>query len=82
MPWIEAPHEDEWDESAASLKAEVTDPKWDRVDWIMRIHALDPGSMYAHNVLYRQAMKGTSTLRKVDREMIALVVSQVNDCHY
>lgn len=82
MPWIEAPHEDEWDESAASLKAEVTDPEWGRVDWIMRIHALDPGSMNAHNVLYRQAMKGTSTLRKVDREMIALVVSQVNDCHY
>lgn len=82
MPWIEAPHEDEWDESLDSLKDEVIDPKWDRVDWIMRIHALDPGSMNAHNVLYRQAMKGTSTLRKVEREMIALVVSQVNDCHY
>lgn len=82
MPWIEAPHEDEWDESLASLKDEVVDPKWERVDWIMRIHALDPGSMNAHNVLYRQAMKGTSTLRKVEREMIALVVSQLNDCHY
>ena len=82
MPWIEAPHEDEWDESVAALKDEVIDPKWNRVDWIMRIHALDPGSMNAHNVLYRQAMKGTSTLRKVDREMIALVVSQVNECHY
>ena len=82
MPWIEAPHEDEWDDSFASLEDDVTDPKWGRVDWIMRIHALDAGSMNAHNVLYRQAMKGTSTLRKVDREMIALVVSQVNECHY
>jgi len=82
MPWIEAPHEDEWGEDLDSLKDEVIDPKLDRVDWIMRIHALDPGSMNAHNVLYRQAMKGTSTLRKVEREMIALVVSQVNDCHY
>lgn len=82
MPWIDAPHEDEWDESFDELKNDVVDPKLDRVDWIMRIHALDGGSMNAHNVLYRQAMKGTASLRKVEREMIALVVSQVNDCHY
>lgn len=82
MPWIDAPHEDEWNEALRHLKEDVTDPKWDRVDWIMRIHALDPGSMTAHNVLYRQAMKGTASLRKVDREMIALVVSKLNDCYY
>lgn len=82
MPWIDAPHEDEWGDEFAELKREVTDPKWGRVDWIMRIHALDQGSLEAHHVLYRQAMKGTGTLRKVEREMIALVVSQVNDCHY
>ncbi len=82
MPWIDAPHEDEWPEGMAALKDEVIDPKWNRVDWIMRIHALDEGSMVAHNILYRQAMKGTASLRKVDREMIALVVSSVNECHY
>ena len=82
MPWIEAPHEDEWDGDLAALKEEVVDPVHHRVDWIMRVHALDPGSMNAHNVLYRQAMKGTAGLRKVDREMVALVVSQANDCHY
>lgn len=82
MPWIDAPHEDEWDESLDALKDEVTDPDWDRVDWIMRIHALDAGSLKAHNVLYQQAMKGTATLRKVEREMLALVVSKVNGCHY
>jgi len=82
MPWIDAPHEDEWDSDMADLKDEVIDPTHSRVDWIMRIHALDRGSMAAHNEIYRQAMKGTSTLRKVEREMIAMVVSQVNDCHY
>lgn len=82
MPWIEAPHEDEWDHRFDGLREEVTDPKWGRVDWIMRIHALDPASLNAHSVLYRQAMRGTPTLRKVEREMIALVVSLVNDCHY
>ena len=82
MPWIDAPHEDDWAEEADDLKADLVDPVWKRVDWIMRIHAIDPESMKAHNVLYRQAMKGTKSLRKVEREMIALVVSKTNDCHY
>ena len=81
-PWIDAPHEDEWDDDLSSLRDEVTDPAHDRVDWIMRIHALDAGSLRAHNLLYRQAMTGTASLRKVEREMIAMVVSGVNDCHY
>lgn len=82
MTWIDAPHEDEWGPEFETLKPQVTDPVHERVDWIMRIHALDAGSLEAHNTLYRQAMKGTPTLRKVEREMIALVVSQVNECHY
>ena len=82
MPWIEAPHEDEWEGDLDELKEDVVDPVHGRVDWIMRIHALDAGSLNAHNVLYRQAMKGTKTLRKVEREMVAVVVSQANDCHY
>ena len=82
MPWIDAPHEDEWDESFDELRPQVTDRTFRRVDWVMRIHALDAGSMDAHNVLYRQAMKGTATLRKVEREMVALVVSKTNGCHY
>jgi alkylhydroperoxidase family enzyme len=82
MSFIEAPHEDGWEGDLADLRDQVIDPNHDRVDWIMRIHALDAGSLNAHNVLYRQAMQGTKTLRKVDREMIAVVVSQANECHY
>lgn len=82
MPWIDAPHEDAWEGDLEALKKAVIDPTHQRVDWIMRIHALDAGSMDAHNVLYRQSMKSTKTLRKVEREMIAVVVSQANDCHY
>ena len=82
MPWIDAPHESEWPPEMDELKNEVIDPAHERVDWIMRIHALDPSSMNAHNVLYRHAMRSTASLRKVEREMIAVVVSQINDCHY
>jgi len=82
VPWIEAPHEDEWEDELARLKERVIDPKWNRVDWIMRIHGLDVGSLEAHDILYRQAMKSTRTLRKVEREMIAVVVSGIKECHY
>ena len=82
MPWIDAPHEDDWPEEIDGLKDQVIDPIHERVDWIMRIHALDPDSLAAHSTLYGQVMKSTASLRKVDREMVALVVSQANDCHY
>jgi alkylhydroperoxidase family enzyme len=52
------------------------------VDNIMQIHALNPDGMKAHSALYQSAMSGTKTLRKVDREMIALIVSDANECHY
>ncbi|MCI0424268.1 MAG: hypothetical protein L0Z49_04890 [Actinobacteria bacterium] len=80
MPWIDAPHEEDWEDDR--LRAAVTDPRWSRVDWIMRVHALDPRSVEAHHVLYRQAMRGTPGLPKVDREIIALLVSKANQCHY
>jgi alkylhydroperoxidase family enzyme len=82
MAWIDAPHEDEWQDELDELKPEVLDRPHGRVDWIMRVHALDAGSMRAHDVLYRQAMRSTRSLRKVEREMIAVVVSGINECHY
>ncbi|NOX30910.1 MAG: hypothetical protein GXP35_12810 [Actinobacteria bacterium] len=38
--------------------------------------------MAAHLAVYESAMAGTKSLRKVEREMIALVVSLENNCHY
>lgn len=82
MTWIETINEDQWDGQLAELRPRVTDPTTDKVDNIMAVHSLDPGSMKAHLTLYQQAMRGTKSLPKVDREMIALVVSKTNGCHY
>jgi len=82
MPWIETLHEDEWSGDLGAMKGRVIDPNYQQVDWIFRIHSLDASSMDVHLGLYQQAMKGTKTLRKVKREMIALVVSTANECHY
>ena len=53
-----------------------------QVDNILKIHSLHPAGLAAHLELYTAAMRGTASLRKVDRELIAFVVSQINDCHY
>jgi alkylhydroperoxidase family enzyme len=82
VAWIKTPDDREWVGELAEYRDQVVDRDHDRVDYIMAIHGLDAGSLKAHQVLYAQAMKSTKTLRKVDREMIALVVSAANECHY
>ena len=52
------------------------------VDNILRIHSLNPKSLQVHYDLYRHLMYGPSDLSRAEREMIAVVVSRVNDCHY
>ena len=82
MTWIETVNEDNWDDQLAELRQRVADRATGTVDNIMAVHSLDAGSMKAHLTLYQQAMRGTQSLPKVDREMIALVVSKTNGCHY
>lgn len=82
MAWIDMPDDREWVGELAEFRDQVVDRDHDRVEYIMAIHGLDVGSLKAHQELYVQAMKSTKSLRKVDREMIALVVSAANECHY
>ena len=82
MAWIETIREDEWAGELADLYDRVADKAAGRVDNIMQIHSLNPAAMAAHDILYRSAMAGTATLRKVERELIAMTVSMLNDCHY
>lgn len=52
------------------------------VDNILKIHGPNPPSMETHYELYRTLMHGRSGLSRVQREMIAVVVSSINECHY
>ena len=52
------------------------------VDNILKIHSLNPRSLRAHFDLYKTLMRGRSPLSRVQREMIAVVVSAANRCHY
>ncbi|HZA27617.1 MAG TPA: carboxymuconolactone decarboxylase family protein [Actinomycetota bacterium] len=82
MAWIRTIDEKSADERLAELYERMVDPAYGRVDNIMQIHSLHPEGMQTHWDLYRSVMAGTPTLPKVDRELVALVVSLVNDCHY
>ena len=84
MSWIRVVPDSAWPstDGLAEQYERVVDRTFERVDNIMAIHSLNPASLAAHNALYTSAMSGTATLRKVEREMIAMVVSLENHCHY
>jgi len=82
MSWIRTIPAAEADERLAALYARVVDPETGQLDHVMQVHSLHPEGLAAHDALYRAVMRGTKTFRKVDRELVALVVSQANACHY
>ena len=60
-------------------------PAGDRVpdrDNIVRVHGVHPAVMRLHYALYDELMRGASPLTRVQREMIAVVVSASNGCRY
>jgi len=65
----------------ARLYASVASPPA-RVDNVLAVHSLNPTGLEAHLGLYRAAMRPTEGLGAAEREMIAVVVSAANGCHY
>ena len=49
---------------------------------ILRIMSPNPEVLSASMALYTQVMHGPSPLSRGQREMLAVTVSKVNDCHY
>lgn len=60
-------------------------PERDRVpdtDNILRIHGVHPRVMRHHYDLYVELMHRPGPLSRCQREMIAVRVSALNECHY
>lgn len=53
-----------------------------RVFNILRIMSLNPAVLETSMGLYMAAMKGPSPLSRRERELVAVVVSQLNHCRY
>jgi uncharacterized peroxidase-related enzyme len=49
---------------------------------VLRAYSIRPRHLVLWNVLYDELMRGESGLTKAQREMIAVVVSTTNRCHY
>lgn len=49
---------------------------------VVRAMSLRPRVLRASMALYREIMFGPSPLSRAERELIAVVVSRENDCHY
>lgn len=80
--WIEVVPESQ----AQGLLRELYEKEWDKqhqlVDNILKVHSLHPETLRAHVDLYRTVMYGKSAITRPEREMIGVVVSAINQCHY
>ena len=81
MAWIEVVPGDEAEGRLKDLYDKYREP-WGGVDHIVSIHSLNVKSMKTHYDLYAHLMRGRSELSRAQREMIAVVVSGANGCHY
>ena len=81
MAWIRMINEEDAQGELSGLYKQVREP-WGGVDNILKIHSLNPESLRGHFELYKTLMRGRSDLSLIQREMIAVVVSAVNQCHY
>lgn len=53
-----------------------------RVWQIIKVKSLNPPALKHSTALYATLMHGPSPLSRAQRELIAVVVSKANDCHY
>lgn len=81
MAWIRVIDEEEAEGRLAELYAKYEEPEGG-VDNILKIHSLNVPSLRAHFDLYATLMRGRSDLSRAQREMIAVVASGANRCHY
>ncbi len=81
MAWIRVVAENEADGDLRDFYDAHKTPSGE-VDNILKIHSLNPDSLRGHFDFYRTLMFGKSDLTRPQREMIAVVVSAINKCHY
>ncbi len=80
MAWIRMIQEQEAQGKLKQIYDRLTD-SWGVVN-ILKVQSLNPTALVAHYELYKPLMRGRSGLSRVQREMIAVVVSAANHCHY
>lgn len=81
MAWIDVIDEDEAEGKLAELYEEIRSSRG-KVANIMKIHSLHPEAMEKHLEFYLTIMFKRAGLSRKQRELIATVVSSINQCQY
>jgi len=81
MAWIKTISEEEA-EGRVKRQYDAAIRRAGRVYNIVKINSIKPDIMQTFVQLYSQLMHAPSELTRSQREMIAVVVSKINLCHY
>ncbi len=79
--WIEHVAEDKAEGYVAKVYRSV-ERRGGEIDGIIRAHTLSPNALRALMTFYNGVMHGDCALSLARREMIAVTVSAINECHY
>jgi uncharacterized peroxidase-related enzyme len=79
--WLHLPPDDDAPDAVKELWAKPLE-KLGFVPNVLRAYAIRPRHLELWNAFYDELMRGESGLTKAQREMIAVVVSTANRCHY
>ncbi len=82
MTWIKTVDRQEADGKLKQIYDRISPDESADIPEILKLHSFNPEVLKAHVKLYKKIMYGKSNLSRSDREMVAVVVSQVNECHY
>jgi uncharacterized peroxidase-related enzyme len=81
IAWLRLPPDDDAPEDVKELWAAPLE-RLGFVPNVLRAYAIRPRHLLLWNQFYDDLMRGESGLSKAQREMIAVVVSTTNRCHY
>jgi len=81
MAWIKVIEENHATGKIKNVYDEIT-KKRGKLSNIMMVQSLKPESMKSHMGLYLSIMFGKSNIPRSERELIAVVVSSLNQCEY
>lgn len=81
MPWIKVIDETDATEKLKEIYEKIRKERG-KISNIMKIHSLSPTIMEKHLDLYHAIMFTCSGISREERELIAVIVSSVNQCEY
>ena len=81
LSWLRVPPEEDAPPGVHELYDRANE-KLGFIPNVLRAYAVRPRHLELWNAFYDDLMRGDSTLTRPQREMIAVVVSTVNRCHY